>query len=58
MGIIGTPEEVTRAYQDLVDLGLTYFMAGVDDLETLELLGTRVIPNVMSGGGVQKAIVA
>jgi alkanesulfonate monooxygenase SsuD/methylene tetrahydromethanopterin reductase-like flavin-dependent oxidoreductase (luciferase family) len=46
MGIIGTPEEVTRAYQDLVDLGLTYFMAGVNDLETIELLGTRVIPNV------------
>jgi alkanesulfonate monooxygenase SsuD/methylene tetrahydromethanopterin reductase-like flavin-dependent oxidoreductase (luciferase family) len=60
MGIIGRPEEVTQAYQDLVDLGLTYFVAGVlgNDLETLELLGTRVMPSVIPKADVQSAAVA
>ena len=60
MGIIGTPEEVTHAYQDLVDLGLTYFITAVlgNDLETLELMGTRVMPNVIPKQDVQSAVVA
>ena len=50
-GIIGTPEAVTQIYQELIDLGLRYFVAWVlgNDVETLELLGTRVVPNVMAG---------
>ncbi|MBV9173571.1 MAG: LLM class flavin-dependent oxidoreductase [Chloroflexi bacterium] len=60
MGIMGTPEEVTQVYQGLVDLGLNYFVAGVigNDLETLELLGTRVVPNVIPKGLVQSTAVA
>jgi alkanesulfonate monooxygenase SsuD/methylene tetrahydromethanopterin reductase-like flavin-dependent oxidoreductase (luciferase family) len=60
MGTIGTPEEVTQVYQDLVDLGLTYFVVGVlgNDLETLELLGTRVMPNVIPKEAVQSTVVA
>jgi alkanesulfonate monooxygenase SsuD/methylene tetrahydromethanopterin reductase-like flavin-dependent oxidoreductase (luciferase family) len=58
MGIIGTPEEVTQVYEDLVDLGLTYFIAAVrgNDLETLELLGTRVMPNVIRKNHVQSSV--
>ena len=46
--IIGTPDEVARAYQALVDLGLNYFVAWIlaNDVETLELLGARVIPRL------------
>ena len=60
MGTIGTPEEVTRAYQDLIDLGLTYFIAGVlgNDLETLDLLGSRVMPNVIPKDDIQSVVVA
>jgi alkanesulfonate monooxygenase SsuD/methylene tetrahydromethanopterin reductase-like flavin-dependent oxidoreductase (luciferase family) len=60
MGIMGTPEEVTQTYQGLVDLGLTYFVTGIigNDLETLELLGTRVVPNVVPKAQVQRTGVA
>jgi alkanesulfonate monooxygenase SsuD/methylene tetrahydromethanopterin reductase-like flavin-dependent oxidoreductase (luciferase family) len=60
MSIIGTPEEVTQQYQALVDAGLTYFAAGVrgNDLETLELLGTRVTPNVSLRGEAERAVIA
>ena len=56
MSIVGTPEEVTQAYQDLVALGLTYFITAVlgNDLETLELMGTRVMPNVSRKEDVQR----
>jgi hypothetical protein len=59
MGIIGTPDEVTHAYQGLVDLGLTYFITAVlgNDLETLELMGTRVMPNVIAKSKVQSSVV-
>jgi alkanesulfonate monooxygenase SsuD/methylene tetrahydromethanopterin reductase-like flavin-dependent oxidoreductase (luciferase family) len=46
--IAGTPDEVIRHYQSLVDAGMQYFVTMLqgDAHETLELLGTRVLPSV------------
>ena len=44
----GTPEQVTRYYQSLADVGTQYFIIQIDsgDTETIELLAREVVPNV------------
>lgn len=47
--IVGSPEQVTAYYQALADAGMQYFVVQVldaEDLETLRLLATEVIPNL------------
>jgi hypothetical protein len=46
--IAGTPDEVLRHYQSLVGAGMQYFVTMLqgDAHETLELLGTRVVPSI------------
>jgi alkanesulfonate monooxygenase SsuD/methylene tetrahydromethanopterin reductase-like flavin-dependent oxidoreductase (luciferase family) len=42
----GLPEEVVTSYQELVNAGLAYFIAGIygDDRESVRLLAERVMP--------------
>ena len=45
-GMVGTPEQVIRAYEPLMIGGIDYFIALVfgNDTETLDLLAQRVRP--------------
>jgi len=44
--IVGTPDETTPQVQTLVGAGFQYLIFIVWDLETLRLLGERVLPDV------------
>jgi hypothetical protein len=43
---VGTPDETTPQVQTLVGAGFQYLIFIVWDLETLRLLGERVLPDV------------
>ncbi len=48
--VVGTPDQVVRYYQALVDAGIEYFVVqtlDAADIETIELLALEVVPRVL-----------